>query len=131
MLGPLAVLVVKSGVSLGGLSDGDRLLDDEERVAIEAQMAELRALLDSQDAAAIEQQTGVTLPGLAAALAGEHTVYATASGATLLTQPQDASGANMILSNALVAARGLAKDAGKPPFWHATSTKCRPHRSRT
>ncbi|KIL04596.1 chaperone protein HscA [Stutzerimonas stutzeri] len=37
--------------------DGDRLLDDEERVAIEAQMAELRALLDSQDAAAIEQQT--------------------------------------------------------------------------
>ena len=81
--------------------------------------------------AAIEQQTGVTLPGLAGALAGEHTVYATTSGATLLTQPQDASGANMILSNALVAARGLAKDAGKPPFWHATSTKCRPHRSRT
>ncbi|MBS4150879.1 Fe-S protein assembly chaperone HscA [Pseudomonadota bacterium DY0742] len=38
-------------------ADGDRLLDDEERVAIEAQMAELRALLDSQDAAAIEQQT--------------------------------------------------------------------------
>ena len=63
--------------------------------------------------AAIEQQTGVTLPGLAGALAGEHTVYATTSGATLLTQPQDASGANMILSNALVAARGLAKDAGK------------------
>ena len=63
--------------------------------------------------AAIEDQTGVTLPGLAAALGGEHAVYATTSGATLLTQPQDASGANMALSNALVAARGLAKDAGK------------------
>ena len=63
--------------------------------------------------AAVEQQTGVTIDGLAAALAGEHAVYAVggkAPGATLVTQPQDASGANMVLSNALGAARDLAKD---------------------
>lgn len=62
--------------------------------------------------AAVEKQTGVTIDGLAGALGGEHAVYAVGGarpGATLLTQPQDASGANMQLSNALAAARDLAK----------------------
>jgi molecular chaperone HscA len=36
--------------------DGDRLLAGEERVAIEAQMQELRGLLDSQDGVAVERQ---------------------------------------------------------------------------
>lgn len=39
------------------IADGERLLSTEERAAIEAQMAELRALLDSQDVSAIERQT--------------------------------------------------------------------------
>ncbi|QXP26063.1 Fe-S protein assembly chaperone HscA [Stutzerimonas stutzeri] len=39
------------------IADGERLLSAEERAAIEAQMAELRALLDSQDVSAIERQT--------------------------------------------------------------------------
>ncbi len=39
------------------IADGERLLSIEERAAIEAQMAELRALLDSQDVSAIERQT--------------------------------------------------------------------------
>lgn len=37
--------------------DGERLLAAEERAAIEAQMEELRTLLDSQDVSAIERQT--------------------------------------------------------------------------
>ncbi len=37
-------------------ADGERLLSDEERVAIESQMQALRELLDSQDGAAIERQ---------------------------------------------------------------------------
>ncbi len=36
--------------------DGERLLSDEERIAIETQMQELRELLDSQDELAIERQ---------------------------------------------------------------------------
>lgn len=36
--------------------DGDRLLSEEERIAIEIQMQELRELLDSQDELAIERQ---------------------------------------------------------------------------
>ncbi|RRV78922.1 Fe-S protein assembly chaperone HscA [Stutzerimonas stutzeri] len=39
------------------IADGERLLSAEERAAIEAQMAELRALLDSHDVSAIERQT--------------------------------------------------------------------------
>lgn len=39
------------------IADGERLLSTEERAAIKAQMAELRALLDSQDVSAIERQT--------------------------------------------------------------------------
>ncbi|MBW8452740.1 MAG: Fe-S protein assembly chaperone HscA [Pseudomonas sp.] len=39
------------------IADGERLLSIEERAAIEAQMVELRALLDSQDVSAIERQT--------------------------------------------------------------------------
>ncbi len=39
------------------IADGERLLSAEERAAIEAQMAELRALLDSRDVSAIERQT--------------------------------------------------------------------------
>lgn len=38
-------------------ADGERLLAAEERGAIEAQMEELRTLLDSQDVSAIERQT--------------------------------------------------------------------------
>lgn len=38
-------------------ADGERLLAAEERAAIEAQMEELRTLLDSQDVSAIEHQT--------------------------------------------------------------------------
>ncbi|MEW6177081.1 MAG: Fe-S protein assembly chaperone HscA [Pseudomonadota bacterium] len=38
-------------------ADGERLLAAEERAAIEAQMEELRTLLDSQDVSAIERQT--------------------------------------------------------------------------
>ncbi len=38
-------------------ADGERLLDDDERLAIEAQMDELRHLLDGTDGLAIEQQT--------------------------------------------------------------------------
>jgi len=38
-------------------ADGKRLLAGEERAAIEAQMEELRTLLDSQDVSAIERQT--------------------------------------------------------------------------
>ncbi len=38
-------------------ADGDRLLDGEERAAIEMQVEALRACLDAADAAAIEQQT--------------------------------------------------------------------------
>ncbi|MCF7202028.1 Fe-S protein assembly chaperone HscA [Pseudomonas oligotrophica] len=38
------------------LADGERLLSAEEREAIDAQMEALRALLDSQDIAALEQQ---------------------------------------------------------------------------
>ena len=63
--------------------------------------------------AAVERQTGVTIEGLAGALGGEHAIYAAGGakpGAALLTQPEDASGANMQLSNALAAARELAKD---------------------
>jgi len=37
-------------------ADGERLLSDEERIAIEAQMQGLRELLDSQDGVAIERQ---------------------------------------------------------------------------
>ncbi len=39
------------------IADGERLLSIEERAAIEAQVVELRALLDSQDVSAIERQT--------------------------------------------------------------------------
>ncbi|MGI9116505.1 MAG: hypothetical protein ACR2JV_02570, partial [Gaiellales bacterium] len=66
---------------------------------------------DPQVAAAVaaaEKATGVTLDGLGTALAGEHAVFAQGGadpGAALLTRPQDPKGANMILSNALVAAR--------------------------
>ena len=38
-------------------ADGERLLSVEERLAIDSQMGELRGLLDSQDAVAIERQT--------------------------------------------------------------------------
>ncbi|RYJ61073.1 Fe-S protein assembly chaperone HscA [Pseudomonas songnenensis] len=38
-------------------ADGERLLSIEERLAIDSQMVELRGLLDSQDAVAIERQT--------------------------------------------------------------------------
>src|SRR5690606_13840286 len=38
-------------------ADGEALLSEEERLAIEAQMQSLRELLEGQDAAAIEQQT--------------------------------------------------------------------------
>ncbi len=38
-------------------ADGERLLAAEERAAIDAQMEELRTLLDSQDVSAIERQT--------------------------------------------------------------------------
>ncbi|WAD26567.1 Fe-S protein assembly chaperone HscA [Pseudomonadaceae bacterium T75] len=37
-------------------ADGERLLDEEERLAIDVQMQALRELLDSQDGAAIERQ---------------------------------------------------------------------------
>ncbi|HCL76144.1 MAG TPA: Fe-S protein assembly chaperone HscA, partial [Pseudomonas sp.] len=37
-------------------ADGERLLDEEERLAIEVQMQALRELLDSQDGVAIERQ---------------------------------------------------------------------------
>jgi molecular chaperone HscA len=38
-------------------ADGERLLDDDERLAIEAQMQQLRELMAGQDGLAIEQQT--------------------------------------------------------------------------
>lgn len=38
------------------VADGERLLSAEERVAIDSQVAELRGLLDSQDALAVERQ---------------------------------------------------------------------------
>ena len=37
-------------------ADGERLLEADERAAIDAQMAQLRALLDSQDVSAVERQ---------------------------------------------------------------------------